>query len=323
MAKMSGWQKAGLIAGIGCASIVAVLVLGVVVAALWARSTLAEFGDATPVRAERTVSVSERKSSAGGAAAAPASRTPLRLTLELQEADFTIRPGAAGGDVQIEGTWPVEQYELVDDRQTDPDGTRRVRIRFRSKVPGWARLFGGIFGDDDNRRPDVSVTIPRETPLDLTLGVGMGESRIDLGGLALGDLQLDLSMGDHRVTFAEPVADSVRRLRLNASMGNVEVANIGNTRARVVEAHGSMGNLTADLSGPWKPASVTELSFNQSMGELTIRVPPTVRLETSFETSMAEARNQAAGAPQPEDPNAPVLRVNVSTSMGETRVVRY
>lgn len=70
-----------------------------------------------------------------------------------------------------------------------------------------------------------------------------------------------------------------------------------------------MGNLTADLGGAWPPGAAADLTFTQSMGELTLRVPTDVRLETDAE--------------QPKDPKAPTLRLRVSTSMGNSRVIRY
>ena len=57
MRKLSGWQKAGLIAGVGCFSILGVLVIGLVVAVVWARSTIADLGDTTPATVERTIPV--------------------------------------------------------------------------------------------------------------------------------------------------------------------------------------------------------------------------------------------------------------------------
>ena len=42
MKKLSGWQKVGLFAGIGCFSFVALLVVGFAIAVFYAKSTLAE-----------------------------------------------------------------------------------------------------------------------------------------------------------------------------------------------------------------------------------------------------------------------------------------
>src|SRR5688572_20993778 len=96
MKKMTGWQKAGLIAGVGCLSIVGLLAVALVGGIVWARSTLAQYGDTTPTRNERTFAL------------APGTR----LSIDLEEGSFDVRPGAPSGQIQIRGTWPASLYEV-------------------------------------------------------------------------------------------------------------------------------------------------------------------------------------------------------------------
>jgi hypothetical protein len=329
--KLSGWQMAGLVAGIGCFTIVVVVVVGVAIAVSWARSTVAELGDPTPANHTRTVTLGQPGAGdpapSGGASAAAVkgggskSGDPLRLTVELAEGDFTVRKGPAGGQVQVEGTYAEGMYELTENTAADEAGHSRTTIRFKSKAPMWARILGGM-GEGSNR-PRLTVLIPADVPIDLSLRVGMGESRIDLGGLMLSDLGIDLSMGNHILDFKEPVVGGLRRVRLNASMGNISVDNLGNTGAEAIEATGNMGNFTADLGGAWQPESNAELNFSQSMGQLTLQVPSSVRLDANITSSQGGTTNRPTTDEETKDPKAPTLRVRMNTSMGEGLVVRY
>src|SRR5687767_14654826 len=118
MKKMSGWQKAGVVVGIGCSSIVLLLLIGVVIAVVWARSTVAQYGDPTPTRVERIVPLRGPAVEAPGATGAPAATTradaPLRLEIDLEEGLFIIRPGPPAGQVQVEGTYAEGLYELTE-----------------------------------------------------------------------------------------------------------------------------------------------------------------------------------------------------------------
>jgi hypothetical protein len=326
MSKLSGWQKAGLMAGIGCLTIVGVVVVGLLVAVTWARSTMARFGDPTPTRTERTISLPAPETAPGEAAPTPGAASsgsePLRLSIDLEGGSFTVQPGPPGSQVKVEGTYAQGFYELTETTNAGaPGGARRTTIRFRSKAPMWARVLGGIGGGGG--RPELTVSIPEGLAIDLSLRVAMGESRIDLGGLTLRDLGLEMSMGNHRIDFKEPLAEGVRRVNLSAQMGNVSIENLGNTRAAAIEASGNMGNLEADLGGAWPEGAEAEASFTQSMGELTVNVPRTVRLETSIRSGRDETENRPAPAEETSDPNAPMIRLRVSTSMGESRVNRY
>jgi hypothetical protein len=334
MKKLSGWQKVGLFAGVGCFSLVAIVVVGFAIAVAYARSTLAKLGDTTPTRVERaiplpatpTTSVAEApdptvKSGAAKPGAEKTTGGPLKLALDLQEGTFIIKPGPAGSRVQVDGQFSEALYELTERTDTDK-GSPRTTIRFRSKAPMWARMLAGV-GNDDGNRPRLTVSVPTGVPMDLALNVSMGESRIDLGGLTLSNLGLDLSMGNHEVDFKEPVVDGMVLLRLNAQMGNVSVDNLGNARAKSIETSGSMGNVTADLGGAWPPGSEAQITFTQSMGEVRVNVPTKVKLEADVRDADGKTRTLPVDSDETTDPKAPVLKVRVSTSMGEGRVHRY
>jgi len=324
MKKLSGWQKVGLFAGIGCFSFLALLVVGFAIAVFYAKSTLSDLGDTTPTQVERTIAIQTAPAEApppGTRSVTPSANGPMQLNVDLQEGTFDIKPGKPNGQVQVEGRFSEALYELTQHTETE-NGTPRTTIRFRSKAPAWARMLAGI-GNNDENRPRLTLLIPPAVPIDLSLSVSMGESRIDLGGLTLNDLGLDLSMGNHEVDFREPVVGGVTRLRLNTRMGNVRIENLGNARAKSVDASGSMGNLTADLGGEWKPGSEAELSFTQSMGQVRVSVPTNIRLQADVRDAEGKKRNVEPDGDETKDPKAPVIRVRVSTSMGEGRVTRY
>jgi hypothetical protein len=319
MSKMSGWQKAGLIAGAGCFSIVAIVLVGLLIAVTRARSIVSEFGDTEPASIDRTIALGSTTPIPADKAGAAGPVEPLQLTVDLEEGIFTVKPGPPGADVQVQGTYAPGLYELT---ETKDASARRATIRFRSRAPQWARILASI-GDGSRDRPELTVILPEGTPMDLSLRLSMGESRVDLGGLTLRDLDVDVSMGEHRIDFPSPIVEGVRRLRLNASMGNVNVENLGNARPQSIEGSGSMGNLNADLGGAWEQGSAAQMSFALSMGELRLRVPMSVRLESELRDGDGAIDRGAPDTRETTDPNAPVVKLRVSTSMGESRVVRY
>ena len=322
--KRSGWRTAGLIAGIGCLSMIVIVVGGVVIATMVARAQLRNLGDTDPRPVTRRIEIpgAEAVAASKPGASEAARVMPLRLTIELQEGNFTIRPGEPGSELQIEGEYAPGLYELTQSVDTDPaTGVTSARVRFHSTAPAWARFFGGFGGGVENMA-ELTVTIPRGALIDLTLQMNMGRSEIDLGGLTLDELSINASMGEHRIDFSEPVVEGLRELRLNTSMGNIMIENLGNARAESITAHGSMGNVTASLGGAWPAGEEANLRFEQSMGELTVRVPSNVNLDADVRRSDGKSSSPAPGT-QPDDPKAPTLRLRVTTSMGDARIVRY
>ena len=321
--KRSGWRTAGLIAGIGCLSMIALVIGGVAIAWMMARSTLANLGDPDPKPVDRRISLPAAPpvAAAGRGTTKAESSAPLLLTLELREGTFTIRPGEPGTDIHVSGEYAPGLFELVETQAVDSvSGVRSMTVRFRSKAPAWARFFGGM--GNDAGQPELTITIPRGTPIDLTLETAMGRSEVDLGGLTLRDINVNATMGEHSINFEEPVVEAIRDFRIHTSMGNVVLENLGNARAANVTSSSSMGNVTANLGGAWQPGAESSLTFEQSMGELTVRVPSSIRLDSEVrnqneQTTKRDADTAAA------DPNAPNVRLRVTSSMGNARVIRY
>ncbi len=330
MAKRSTLRTVGLIAGVGCLTMIVVVVGGIVITVMVARNAASNLGDPNPQPVNRRISLplpsvvpGADASSKSATGQSNRSNAPLHLTLELQEGEFTIQPGVPGSDIQVTGEYAPGLFELTESQGTDSaTGARRATVRFRSKAPMWVRIFGGI-GNGDGNRPRLTVTIPRGTPLDLDLTTSMGRSEVDLGGLTLREVSVNATMGEHRLDFHEPVVEGMRELRLSNSMGNLHLENLGNARANTITASGSMGNVIANLGGAWTPGAEANLTFEQSMGELTLRVPSSVRLEADVRESGKEAASRPPDATPPDDPKAPTLRLKVNSSMGETRIVRY
>ena len=107
-------------------------------------------------------------------------------------------------------------------------------------------------------------------------------------------------------------------------MGDVHLEHLGNARALEFRTSSRMGNFNVDLGGDWPAETVSELVFDHSMGELRLNVPEAVAIAADSEslarfgdTGSLEAVKGA------DDPEAPLIRLKVSTTMGETRVRRY
>jgi hypothetical protein len=315
-------KKLLVFAGVGCLSVVLLVVVVIGGTMAWAAYQARQLGDATPTRVERTIQI--REAAPGATAPGAATGGAFALDIDLSDGRFTIQPGPAGSEVTIEGTYPEGYYELTETRvPPGPSGGGGASISFRPSAPFLVRIFGGLMSNGNGSGlASLTLSIPEDLPMALSLRIGVGEARIDLGGLALTDLRTDLSMGNHTLDFSRPVAGEMARAELRFSMGEVTVEHLGNARARRLDASSSMGSVRADLGGEWTRGSQTELSFDNSMGELQLRVPREVRLDVE-RVDTTTGQNQVQPADPPDDPDAPALRLRLSTSMAESRVTRY
>jgi len=318
--KLRGWRQALVFGVVGCLALGAVVVVGGAAVLWWAVRAADQRGAPELVATSRTVPLTPVASIVAGGAA-PAGQ---RLVIELQDGLFDIVAGEPGGDVRIDGELASNYYELVEEREgTGGDGpvtAIRLRPTTSSLIRGLTMFRQGGARAEMNR---LTVAIPPDRPLALVLNVSLGRSRIDLGGLTLTDLYAEMSMGTHALGFGVPLGAPLPRLEIRSRMGDVELARLGNARASSVEVSSRMGEFIVDLDGVWTGAAVSDVAMEHSMGDLRVQVPTSVRLADDSRASARFAEPfQIPHDGETADPDAPVVRLDIATSMGGTRVGR-
>ena len=322
MPQQTGWDwKKILLVVAGAAAVLVFALVGLTaVGVVWATSAAERLGEPIPEPVART---SATQAAGAEVAAAGGPDQPLRVDIELEEGEFEVRPGPPGSGVQVDGTYVKAYYELVEEHTPagEPGGPA-TRIRLRPAHPWFVRLLGGGFGGDHAHNA-LTITIPREVPIALTLRLRAGESRTDLGGLTLTDLDAELVMGEHRLDFSEPLAGRPSRMRVEGGMGEIRLERLGNAGPGKLEASGRMGSLTVDLGGDWPRNAVADLTVSNTMGELRLDVPDSVRIAP--DSNASNVLGEIGRIPTEDDASgeAPLLRLHLSNTMGETRVRRY
>ena len=195
MAQRTAWDwKKVVLAIVGvAAAVVLLLVATAAVGLVWATSTAERLGEPAPEPVASTVAT--RDAGVQAAMAANAER-PLRVEIELEEGEFEVRPGPPGTGVQVDGAYAKAYYELTEEHTpADEPGGPATVIRLRATQSFVVRLIGSALGGHDDAHNALTVTIPREVPIALSLRLRTGETRTDLGGLILTDLDAELSHG--------------------------------------------------------------------------------------------------------------------------------
>lgn len=242
---------------------------------------------------------------------------PGTLILDLRMGDFTIEPGPADQPIRVEADFDASNFELKEEFvETDDAWTYKVEFGGRGGLLGLLLRGGG--NNPGNR---VKIIVPRGHPLRLVGEISMGESQIDLGGLWVREVDLDMGAGDHFVEFREPLPFPMERFAMKTSMGGVEVRSLGDASPAEVRVEHGMGDLFLDLEGAWRNDSEIRADF--SMGQCRIWLPDGVNVVLDRRSvSMGEARIDELPDPSTLPAGAPTLHISASGSMGELRIER-
>jgi hypothetical protein len=235
-----------------------------------------------------------------------------RVTLELSQGEFHVRPAAVGEPLHVEARYDLSTYELVDelDEGKAEAGGWTYQVRFRQKrelglLQALRRMFGG-------QAARVTVYLPRDVPMDLALRVSQGGGEVELGGLWLTQTDVSFSQGGGDLAFSEPLREPTESLTIDASMGGGSFRKLGNASPRRLKVQSQMGGGDLDFSGEW--LRDCEVSIESRMGGMQVRLPHDVGLRgLSRWGKDREAEGPAGG-------RRPVLTFSISSEMGEVDV---
>lgn len=197
----------------------------------------------------------------------------LSVRLDLEEGEFEIAPGAFGGSIQVDADFQKGLYELEpvwSETETGP----RFELTFRGG--GIVRQLRQLLHEGNTEDPRVRVDLPRGVPMHLSLRVRKCAADVDLSGLSIVTLTYEHAMGASVLLFREPNPITMKVLKIDAKMGDVEIAGLGNASTRELAFNGRMGDFRLDFDGDWRHDIIA--SVDMTMGSATVRVPRTINL---------------------------------------------
>lgn len=237
---------------------------------------------------------------------------PGRIVLDLNRGRFEIRPGPSGEPIRLEGRYDAGRFDLTESYENYGETGWTYRVSFDQ------RGFGiQPFVQHEPSQNRVRLIVPRDAPIVLEGRVGIGESDLELGGLWLLSVDLDIGIGEHAVSFGEPLPIPMGRLRLDASIGALIVDGIGNASPREAWVKHSIGEVGVDLRGPWRRDA--EVFVRCGIGECDVQVPRNVDLEVDRASVTIGEASRPRNRPAPEA-GRPTLKLSVSGNIGEVQV---
>ncbi len=198
----------------------------------------------------------------------------LDVQVKYGAGSLSIQPADGGVLYALDLRYDESQFEPV----TEFDG-RRLQVG----VEGRGRNID--LDDDDDGRLDLRLA--PGVPMDLRLEFGAGRASVDLGGLALRDLDLETGASESRIDVSRPNPEMLRRAEFDVGAADFEATRLGNLNLEELVVNAGVGRVALDFSGELQRDVRVEVDMG--LGALELRVPDGigVRLDKdSFLTSM-------------------------------------
>ena len=237
---------------------------------------------------------------------------PGRIVLDLNRGNFEIGPGAEGEPLRLEGRYDAGKFDLTESYESYGETGWIYRLGFDQRGTGLQPFVQ--HGESHNL---LRLVVPTGAPIRLEGRVGIGQSHLQLGGLWLTDVDLEVGIGEHRISFDEPLPVPMSRLRLDTSIGVLQVDRLGNASPSDVWIKHSVGETRVDLEGRWRRDA--ELFISCGIGSCYVDAPGTANLNIErvgvFIGDSSAPRRTADAIP-----GKPTLTLSVSGTIGDVRV---
>lgn len=193
--------------------------------------------------------------------------TSRQLTGE-EELDVDIRYGA--GRFQVGPAEPGVLYQ-VEYRYDEERFQPVTEYRRGSLELGTETVDGGFQIGKGGSGGRMTLALARGLPMNLHLRFGAVRADLDLGGLALTDLDLTTGASESRLTVSEPNPVPMDRARLEIGAASFTTRHLGNLDAERIEIDAGVGEVTLDFTGEWRRDA--NVQVDMGLGSLKLRFP--------------------------------------------------
>jgi hypothetical protein len=235
-----------------------------------------------------------------------------RIVLDVSMATFKIVPEPPGTPMRLEANYDSGSYKLEETFEPSGELGWTYRLEF-----GKRSSFQFFHVNPDNR---LELHVPAGTPLTLGGELGIGQSRLDLGGLWIESVDLETGIGEHVIDFSEPLSSPMASFELDASIGEVRVRRLGNASPASARVDHSIGEISVDLRGAWQNDS--DVFVASSIGECRINLPSDrIGLELiGARVTLGESDSRRAHTRGEIPEGAPLIRLTARHTLGELRL---
>lgn len=173
--------------------------------------------------------------------------------------DLRIRPAAPGTLYRMKLRYDEDAFEPVAEYQR---GTLKLGVEGNNR-----RISVGR----DHDEGEMELELARGVPMNLELDFGAVRADLDLGGLALTDLQLRTGASETVLDVSSPNPSHLRRAHLEVGAAEFTARQLGNLNTSDLSISAGVGKVRLELTGEWRDNATLEVQMG--LGSLELVVP--------------------------------------------------
>jgi hypothetical protein len=110
----------------------------------------------------------------------------------------------------------------------------------------------------------------------LNMDIGACEARLELGGIPLEDVEIDVGAADMQIDFSDPNPERMRELNIDCGASSLEISGLANANAEMMDFDIGAGSCEIDFRGDYQ--GETEVDIDVGVGSMDVIVPKGVAI---------------------------------------------
>jgi len=127
----------------------------------------------------------------------------------------------------------------------------------------------------------LDLTLSTRYPMSLEMDIGACDAEIDLGGVSLEYLDIDVGAASGDIDFSEPNPVRMKEMNIDAGASSLDMHSIGNANFDLMTFSGGAGSFDFDFRGEYKGESRIDIDIGVSSADIILPRGIPTRVETS------------------------------------------
>ena len=183
----------------------------------------------------------------------------IEVQVEYGAGVLDLRPGEPGTLYRMELRY---DRDLMEPQTRYEDGILEI---------GMDRVGRGIRMGSRDGSGRLDLELSPEVPLLLDLEFGAARADLDLGGLAIRELNVETGASDTRIEVSMPNPVELELASFEAGAANLVATGLGNLNAARIRLEAKAGKATLDFDGEWQRDADVDLDLD--LGAVELRFP--------------------------------------------------
>jgi len=167
----------------------------------------------------------------------------------------------------------------------NPNSTQTIIDMEQDDKTGYLEIESNNLRDHDIDTDDLFMEGALSTRYisDITLDMGACKADIELGGIPLRELNIDIGAAKGILNFSSANPEKLKELAVDAGAAKFSIEKLGNANFEIFNFDGGVGSFELDFSGEWKSKSIAHIEIG--LGSATIYIPEELPLRVDAESS--------------------------------------